>query len=83
MLTAVHCSKGWHVIMGCRDRERGMAALKDVKKSLRRSLSDVQAAMANVELEILDMVSLVPPSWPGRAHESLPDVYLGARHYRL
>lgn len=45
-------SKGWHVIIACRDKRRGRAAMRDIRGSLNESI----AGMANIELEIVDLV---------------------------
>jgi len=54
------CSKGWHVIMACRNEKKGKSALRDIMRSLKKSLNESMAAKAQIKLEIVDMVSFSP-----------------------
>ena len=53
--------------MACRNEKKGISALRDIMRSLKKSLNESMAAKAQIKLEIVDMVSLIPhlgPSTP-------------------
>lgn len=57
-------SKGWHVIMACRNQKKGKSAVRNIRRSLMKSLNESMAAIAKVELEIVDMVKAPQPRNP-------------------